>query len=85
MRMGRGPESRVETPATSSPITAVVDEERCTGCGLCAAACAADAISVSEVASVELSLCMGCGACIPECPKDALALGTLALTRGATG
>ncbi|HTP25220.1 MAG TPA: 4Fe-4S binding protein [Anaeromyxobacteraceae bacterium] len=69
----------------SSPALAVIDEERCTGCELCIPACAADAISVNEVARVDPGRCIGCGACVPECPNEALALGTTALARGVTG
>jgi heterodisulfide reductase subunit A len=54
-------------------ISAVVDEKRCTGCGLCEANCAYDAIKVEEemgFAKVNEALCMGCGACSCMCPSN---------------
>ncbi len=54
-------------------IAAVVDEERCSGCGLCELNCAYDAIKVNEetgIAEVNEVLCMGCGACSCICPSN---------------
>jgi heterodisulfide reductase subunit A-like polyferredoxin len=54
-------------------IAAVVDEERCTGCGLCQANCPYEAIKVDEesgIARVNEVLCMGCGACSSMCPSN---------------
>jgi len=54
-------------------VAAVVDEERCTGCGLCEQNCAYDAIKVDEetgIAEVNEVLCMGCGACSCICPSN---------------
>jgi heterodisulfide reductase subunit A len=54
-------------------ISAVVDEKRCTGCGLCESNCAYDAIKVEGdlgYAQVNEALCMGCGACSCMCPSN---------------
>jgi heterodisulfide reductase subunit A len=54
-------------------VAAVVDEERCSGCGLCESNCAYDAIKVNEengIAEVNEVLCMGCGACSCMCPSN---------------
>jgi heterodisulfide reductase subunit A len=54
-------------------IAAVVDMERCTGCGLCQANCPYEAIKVNEetgIAEVNEVLCMGCGACSCICPSN---------------
>jgi len=57
-----------------SPIKAVVDEERCDGCGECVPHCPVEAISVDGVARVNPATCKGCGACIASCPREALDL-----------
>ncbi len=57
-----------------SPIKAVVDEERCDGCGECVSHCPVEAISVDGVARVNPATCKGCGACIAACPREALDL-----------
>jgi Fe-S-cluster-containing hydrogenase component 2 len=50
-----------------------VDEERCTGCGLCVKACPAGAIRlVDGVAQVEQSLCRECQVCLSACPNGAI-------------
>jgi len=47
-------------------------EERCTGCGACADACPAGAVSLEDgTAAADRSLCTGCGACIEVCPSQA--------------
>jgi len=53
-----------------------IDEERCDGCGLCAEACAEEAIQIIDGVArlVSDSYCDGLGACIGECPQDAIAI-----------
>jgi Pyruvate/2-oxoacid:ferredoxin oxidoreductase delta subunit len=53
-----------------------IDEEKCTGCGLCVTACAEDAIEVIDGKAKLVSeiYCDGLGACIGECPEDALTI-----------
>jgi heterodisulfide reductase subunit A len=62
-----------KTELYTEGISAVVDEKRCTGCGLCEANCAYDAIKVEDemgYAQVNEALCMGCGACSCMCPSN---------------
>jgi heterodisulfide reductase subunit A len=62
---------------TSEPIVASVDEELCSGCGLCVGACAYDARKMDDkkhVVVVEDVLCQGCGACRAACPSGACEL-----------
>ncbi|MFQ6035732.1 MAG: 4Fe-4S dicluster domain-containing protein, partial [Sedimentisphaerales bacterium] len=62
---------------SSEPVVASVDEEICSGCRLCIAACAYDARKMDEkkhVAIVEEVLCQGCGACASACPSGACEL-----------
>ena len=55
------------------PTVAVVDEDICSGCGICISTCPYDARKLDEdnVAIVEEVLCEGCGACISACPSGA--------------
>jgi len=55
-------------------MPAKVDEEKCTGCGLCEEVCPAGAISVDDVAQVDAGKCNDCGACVEECPNEAISL-----------
>jgi heterodisulfide reductase subunit A len=60
------------------PFVAVVDEHKCTGCGLCPAECSYDgALMMAEkngkkLAVVNPALCKGCGACVAVCPTRAI-------------
>ncbi len=50
-----------------------VDEETCTGCGLCLDACPQDAIElVQEVAVIQADRCNQCLACVEVCPNGAI-------------
>ncbi|UCF58991.1 MAG: 4Fe-4S binding protein [Candidatus Bathyarchaeota archaeon] len=51
-----------------------IDEEKCTGCGLCVPACAEGAIEIVDGKARLVSdiYCDGLGACIAECPQGAL-------------
>ncbi|MBN1976630.1 MAG: 4Fe-4S binding protein [Anaerolineae bacterium] len=50
-----------------------VDEERCTGCGLCVEACPTGAMRLADgVAQVEQSLCRECQVCLSACPNGAV-------------
>ena len=53
---------------------AVVDSEKCTGCGICVDVCPAGAIEVNQQAVVNDEACTGCAACFSECPNEAIIL-----------
>lgn len=51
-----------------------IDEEKCTGCGLCINACHEGALQLidGKAKLVTDSYCDGLGACLPSCPADAI-------------
>ena len=51
-----------------------IDENRCNGCGACAAACHEGAIEMIDGKAVltREDYCDGLGDCLPECPTDAI-------------
>ncbi len=53
--------------------TAVIDKEKCTGCGICEENCRFDAISISD-REINHILCDGCGVCVITCPEEAVSL-----------
>jgi heterodisulfide reductase subunit A len=60
---------------TVEAITARVDSEACTGCGMCVKVCPYKAIRKDEetgVAEVIEASCAGCGTCAAECQFDAI-------------
>jgi MinD superfamily P-loop ATPase len=58
---------------------AVIDEERCTSCGVCAARCRFDAVRTPVDADatgydIDAMFCEGCGVCVDACPEKAVTL-----------
>jgi len=57
-------------------ITAVVDKDKCTACGVCARVCPYGAIRFDKEkktpAEVVEAMCAGCGTCVAECRFDAI-------------
>lgn len=60
----------------NSSYYAVVDKDKCSGCGTCQERCHIDAIELEETAGVDIKRCIGCGACVPSCDAEAIALKT---------
>ncbi len=65
--------------AELDPLVGVVDQDACTWCGLCLAACPYEAprevqVDGRAVAFIDKAACKGCGGCVPVCPKDAIDL-----------
>ena len=59
-----------------SPVTAVVDAEKCSGCLLCMPLCPRGAIlpvPLEQRVEVSEELCNGCGLCVATCPTRAMA------------
>jgi len=55
-------------------MVAAVYAPRCDGCGDCAEACPADAITILVLAEVDPFACTGCGRCVAACPREAIAM-----------
>ena len=56
------------------PTVAYVNEEVCSGCGLCVAACPYEARTMHPwrpIAVVNQAVCQGCSACVAVCPNKA--------------
>jgi len=61
----------------SGRVVSEVNTRKCSGCGLCVAACPYNARWLDEenkVAVVEAALCQGCGNCVAACPNSAAKL-----------
>ena len=57
--------------------TPVVDETKCTRCGLCSDLCQFKAISLlGEIVLTFPEMCHGCGGCLAVCPEGALSSGS---------
>ncbi|MBW2056908.1 MAG: CoB--CoM heterodisulfide reductase iron-sulfur subunit A family protein [Deltaproteobacteria bacterium] len=59
------------------PLVASVDENVCSGCGICVEVCPYEAREIDSyrrIAMVHEALCQGCGACVASCPNNACEL-----------
>ena len=64
-------------PLTNSTYyLSVIDEDTCSGCGLCVDLCPTEAISLNSegVAQRDEESCFGCGVCARSCPEEAISL-----------
>jgi len=53
-------------------MIAIINKEKCTGCGKCIDSCPADMISIIDGKATVNEGCLACGACIGSCPRDAI-------------
>jgi len=57
-------------------MSAVVNQEKCAGCGVCIEVCPVDAISLNSERKAQINSeeCIECGRCTRECPNQAIEL-----------
>jgi ferredoxin len=66
--------SEIQQKSGIHSYIAVIDSERCVGCGVCETVCPAGAIAVKSTATVNAARCNGCRRCVDECPQGAILL-----------
>lgn len=59
-------------------MSAIIDEEKCTRCGMCVEVCPVDVFYGTKKGEMPEEVypeeCWFCGACVCECPTDAITL-----------
>ncbi|MHC1582259.1 MAG: 4Fe-4S binding protein [Candidatus Syntropharchaeia archaeon] len=56
-------------------MVAVVDPEKCDGCGTCVDECSTGAITIeNDVAVVNEEECVDCEVCVDACPNEAITM-----------
>jgi ferredoxin len=60
----------------STYFLSVIDQEACTGCGICVERCPTDAMQLNDEGKAEReeTSCFGCGICARFCPEEAISL-----------
>lgn len=65
--------TRLETHDFTGGAVAVIDPDRCQGCGVCQEVCRFEAVEArSGLYQVDPVACDGCAACVYQCPEEAI-------------
>lgn len=64
----------VNAPIEIEPKFAVIDHEKCTGCGACVKLCPYGAAYTNGTVCIDPLSCIGLGGCILRCPEHAISL-----------
>ncbi len=77
---------KYDAPAllTQSNFEAVIDQDKCVGCGICAKVCPMEAITTikKDKSTIDYKRCIGCGVCVIKCTKqNAISLRQRAVTK----
>lgn len=68
-------EAGIEKSVAAANYYALIDSDRCAGCGTCVRRCQVHAISMENgISSVNAGKCIGCGLCATGCPAEAARL-----------
>ena len=51
-----------------------IDENQCTGCGICIDVCPVNAIKIEEDKAIVEDICVECTACVNQCPNEAISI-----------
>ena len=71
--LGMGLGSRAGKMDMHSSVHPMIDDKKCTGCGICAENCPANAIDIkNNIAHINSEKCVGCAMCISVCPQKAV-------------
>jgi len=64
------------TELVSSNYRLILDQDRCSGCGICVDRCGLRAIAINDagVSEIDQDRCIGCGLCVITCPEKARTL-----------
>ncbi len=60
----------------STYYLSIIDQDACSGCGICVERCPTDAIELNDEGTAERdeTSCFGCGICARFCPEEAISL-----------
>lgn len=70
--LGMGCASRAGKLYQHSSVKPLINTDKCSACGICAAHCHVKAISIDSHASIDTDICTGCGECLGRCPEGAV-------------